>query len=67
MATGRVIEVTGESAEGFDDAMRLAIGRAAVTLRQMQSAWIKDQSVSIVDGTIATYQVSLLVTFELEE
>jgi flavin-binding protein dodecin len=67
MSTGRVIEVTGESPESFDDAINLAIGRAAVTLRQLKSAWIKEQRVSIVDGEIATYQVNLLVTFELEE
>ena len=67
MVTGRVIEVTGESTESFDDAMQLAIGRAAITLRQLQSALIKEQRVSIVDGAIATYQVNLVVTFELEE
>jgi len=67
MATGRVIEVTGESTESFDDAIQLAIGRAAVTLRQLQSAWVKEQRVSIVNGMIATYQVNLVVTFELEE
>jgi flavin-binding protein dodecin len=67
MAIGRVIEVTGESTESFEDAIQLAVGRAAVTLRQLKSAWIKEQRISIVDGAIATYQVNLLVTFELEE
>jgi flavin-binding protein dodecin len=67
MSTGRVIEVTGESTESFDDAIQLAISRAAITIRQLQSAWVKEQRVSIVDGAIATYQVNLVVTFELEE
>jgi len=67
MSTGRVIEVAGESTESFDDAIQLAIGRAAITLRQLQSAWVKEQRVSIVNGAIATYQVNLVVTFELEE
>jgi len=67
MSTGRVIGVTGESTESFDDAIQLAIGRAAITLRQLQSAWVKEQRVSIVNGAIATYQVNLVVTFELEE
>ena len=67
MSTGRVIEVTGESTESFDDAIQLAISRAAITLRQLRSASVKEQRVSIVDGAIATYQVNLLVTFALEE
>jgi flavin-binding protein dodecin len=67
MPIGRVIEVVGESTESFEDAIQLAVGRAAVTLRRLQSAWVKEQRVSIVDGAIATYQVNLLVSFELEE
>jgi dodecin len=67
MPTGRVIEITGESPEGFQDAIDQAIGRAAITVRGMQSAWVKEQRVSIVDGAISTYQVNLLLTFVLEE
>ena len=67
MSTGRVIEVTGESTESFDDAIQLAISRAAITLRQLKSASVKEQRVSILDGAIATYQVNLVLTFELEE
>ena len=67
MSTGRVIEITGESPVGFQDAIEQAIGRAAITVRGMQSVWVKEQRVSIVDGAISTYQVNLLLTFVLEE
>ncbi len=67
MSTGRVIEITGESPVGFEDAIEQALGRAAITVRGMRSAWVKEQRVSIVDGAISTYQVNLLVTFVLEE
>jgi len=67
MSTGRVIEVTGESPDGFQDAIEQAIGRAAITVRRLQSAWVKEQRISIVDGAISSYQVNLLVTFVLEE
>jgi len=65
MSTGRVIEITGESQVGFQDAIEQAIGRAAITVRRLQSAWVKEQRVSIVDGAISSYQVNLLLTFVL--
>jgi flavin-binding protein dodecin len=45
----------------------LGIGRAAETLRQVKSAWVKEQRVEVNGERITTYQVNLLVTFELEE
>jgi dodecin len=68
MATiGRVTEITAQSDTSFEDAINSAIARANETLRNVRSAWVKEQSVSIEDGRIAGYQVNLLVTFELDD
>jgi len=63
----RVTEISAMSVEGFDDAIRVGIERANRTLRNVTSAWVKEQRVDITDGTITNYQVNLLVTFILED
>ena len=67
MSVARITEISSTSSESFDDAIRQGIARATKTLRQVKSAWIKEQRVEVTDGRITTYQVNLLVTFILEE
>lgn len=63
----RVVEISATSEASFEDAIATGITRAAQTLRQIKSAWIKEQHVDIADGRIAGYRVHLLVTFVLDE
>ncbi|MFN2557570.1 MAG: dodecin family protein [Nitriliruptorales bacterium] len=63
----RVTEISAKSETSFEDAINAGIGRATQTLRNVRSAWIKEQRVEVEDGRIANYQVNMLVTFELEE
>jgi flavin-binding protein dodecin len=43
------------------------IARATKTLRNVTSAWVKEQRVDIENGQITEYQVNLLVTFVLDD
>jgi dodecin len=63
----RVTEISARSSESFEDAIRIGIERATATLRNVESAWVKEQSVTVTDGAVDRYQVNLLVTFELED
>ena len=62
----RVTEISARSEKGFEDAIRVGIERATQTLRNVSSAWVKEQQVRVADGKVAEYQVNLLVTFVLE-
>ncbi len=62
----RVTEITARSSKGWEDAVRVGLERAGETLRNVESAWIKEQKVECKDGKIATYQVDMLVTFVLD-
>ncbi len=66
MAVARVIEISATSDQSFEDALQQGITRASETLRNVRSAWVKEQRVNIQDGRITEYQVNLLVTFILE-
>lgn len=66
MSVARVIEISATSDTSFEDAVQQGIARATQTLRQVISAWIKEQRVQIDNGKIVAYQVNLQVTFILE-
>jgi len=63
----RVTEINATSEVGFEDAIKVGVERAAKTVRQITSAWVKDQRVEVNDGKIVNYQVNLLITFVLED
>jgi len=67
MAVARVTEISSTSTKSFEDAVQQGVARATKTLRNVRSAWIKEQRVDIRDGSIAEYQVNLMVTFVLDD
>ncbi|WP_101068522.1 dodecin family protein [Roseovarius salinarum] len=67
MSVARVTEISSTSTQGFEDAINKGITRATETLRNVQSAWVKEQSVGVENGSITSYRVNMLVTFVLED
>ena len=67
MAVARVTEISSTSQKSFEDAIQSGVARATKTLRNVRSAWIKEQRVDIRDGNIAEYQVNMMVTFILDD
>jgi flavin-binding protein dodecin len=63
----RVTEINATSPNGFEDAIKVGVDRASQTLRNITSAWVKEQRVEITDGAISNYQVNLLITFVLDD
>jgi dodecin len=66
-SVARVTEISAKSNESFEAAISAGLERANRTLRNVRSAWVKEQRVDVQDGRVAGYQVNLLVTFELDE
>jgi flavin-binding protein dodecin len=67
MTVARVTEISATSPKSFEDAVAQGIARATKTLRNVTSAWVKEQRVDIENGQITEYQVNLLVTFVLDD
>jgi flavin-binding protein dodecin len=67
MTVASLTEISAASPEGFEAVIREGIERANETLRNIQSAWVKDMNVLIEDGQIKSYKVNHLVTFVLED
>jgi dodecin len=62
-----VTELSATSDQIFEDAINQGIERATSTLRNVESAWIKDMNVMIDNGNISAYKVNMAITFVLEE
>jgi hypothetical protein len=67
MSVAKHIEITASSTEGFEDACRKGVARAAQTLNQIEGAWVQDQKVVVKDGEVVEFRVNLKVTFVLED
>jgi flavin-binding protein dodecin len=67
MTVARVTEISSESNQSFEDALKRGIDRANQTLRNVKGAWVKEQQVTVEGGKIASYRVNMLVTFVLED
>jgi flavin-binding protein dodecin len=66
MAVAKVIEINAASSESFEDAINAGITKASETVRNIRAAWVKEQQVTVEDGTITEYRVDLKVSFILD-
>ena len=66
-SVAKVSEISATSLTSFEDAMQQGLARAAKTLRNIRSAWIKEQHVRCHEGKITEYQVNMMVTFVLND
>ncbi len=66
-SVAKVTEISARSNTSFEHALEAGIQRATNTLRNVTSAWVKEQSVEIRDNQVVSYQVNILVTFTLDE
>jgi dodecin len=67
MDVAKVTEISAISKVSFEDAIQRGLARAGKTIRNIRSAWIKEQQVRLEKGAIIEYQVNMLVTFVLED
>ena len=68
MATvARVTTITSRSTASFEDAVAQGIARSSKTLRHVSGAWVKEQKVGVAEGAITAWQVTLEVTFVLDD
>lgn len=67
MSVARVTEITASSSTSFQDAIEDGIARANKTLKNVEGAWIQEQTVVCDNGKIKAYRVNMKVTFVLTD
>jgi flavin-binding protein dodecin len=66
MSVAKVVELTAGSPTSFEDAVKSGIEKAAETLRNIQGAWVSEEKVTVEDGKVTEYRVTLRITFLVE-
>jgi len=66
MTVAKVLELSAQSPESFQDAIRLGVAKASKTVQGIRSAWIEDQEALVSEGEVTAYRVHMKVTFVLD-
>jgi dodecin len=67
MSVAKVIEIIASSKKSFEDAVAQGVEKAADSLHDITGAWVKEQSVKVLNGKIIEYRVNLKLTFVLKD
>ncbi len=63
MSVAKVVEITASSPTSFDDAVRSGVARVAKTVKNVKGAWVSEQKVSVEDGLVSEFRVTMRVSF----
>jgi flavin-binding protein dodecin len=66
MAIAKVIEISAESTDSFEDAIRDGIKRAGETVHNIKGAWVNQQQVVVEDNQVVKFRVDLKITFVVD-
>jgi hypothetical protein len=67
MSVAKVSEISSTSTKSFEDAIQQGLARASKTIRNIRSAWIKEQHVRLENSRVVEYQVNMMLTFILDD
>lgn len=67
MSVAKVTEIISSSTKSFDDAVAEGVKRADKTLKNIKSAWVKEQKVIVESGEVTEYRVTMKVSFVLKD
>lgn len=67
MSVAKVSELSVTSSKSFQDAIEQGLTRANKTLRNVRSAWVKEQQIRVTEGRITEFQVNMMVTFVVDD
>jgi len=66
MSVVKVIEVLSDSKVSWEDAAQQAVAKAAKSVHNIRSIYIKDHSALVENGKITGYRINAKISFELD-
>ena len=63
MAIAKVIEISSESTQSFEDAATNAIKEVSKTVNNVKHVWVKDMEINVKDDGSYLYRTNCKVTF----
>jgi dodecin len=59
----KIIEIMGVSTDGFEDALRQAVDKAAVSVNGITSVEVVRQTASVREGVVVRYETTVKLSF----
>jgi len=66
MSVLKVIEILSNSSESWEDATKQGVKQAAVTIKNIKSVYVQEQSAVVNGDEVTEYRVNLKITFEVQ-
>ncbi len=63
----KTIELTGTSSNSIEDAVSIAVSRAAVTIENIRTVHVKDIHANVEAGAIAQWRVKIDLSFAVSD
>ena len=67
MSIVKMVELSAQSPDSWEDAIRQAVERAAQTLRNIRSVWVKEFEAVVENEQVTQFRVVLKIAFQLDE
>ena len=67
MSVVKVIELSAQSSQGYEDAVRHAVDRASRTIRNIVSVWVKEFEAVVENDKVTQFRVNVKISFMLDE
>jgi dodecin len=67
MSIVKMVELSSQSPDSWEDATRQAVARAAQTLRNIRSVWVKEFEAVVENDQVTQFRVILKIAFQLDD
>jgi dodecin len=67
MSVVKFLELSGQSPNSYEDAIREAVDRASSSLRNIRSVWVKEFEAVVENDQVTQFRAVMKISFELEE
>ena len=67
MSIVKMVELSAQSPDSWEEATRQAVERAARTLRNIRSVWVKEFEAVVENEQVTQFRVVLKIAFQLDE
>ena len=67
MSVAKIVELSGQSPNSYEEAIREVVERASSTLRNIRSVWVKEFEAVVENDQVTQFRVLVKVSFVLDE
>jgi flavin-binding protein dodecin len=65
-SVAKTIELSAESPDSFEDAVRVGIAKAGETVHNIEGAYVKEQKAIVTGGQVSGFRVHMQITFVVD-